>query len=163
MRNKNLKDLSDVNPELGKKIVSIGEEGNRFARNKDYTAAIGNYKKAWELLPEPKLEWEPHSMWLSSSFYDAYLALKDYKKAEFWAQNRLKAVSSDIDTGPYTDLGMVYYELGQYDKAYEYFDIAYQGGQTRAFKERPKKYLNFYLKEAKNKRILTRDFINKEH
>lgn len=90
-------------------------------------------------------------MWLSCSFYNAYFALKDYKKAEFWAHNRLKAVSSDIDTGPYTDLGMVYYELGQYDKAYEYFDIAYQGGQARAFKERPKKYLNFYLKEAKNK------------
>jgi len=90
-------------------------------------------------------------MWLSYSFYDAYFALKDYKKAEFWTHNRLKAVSSDIDTGPYTDLGMVYYELGQYDKAYEYFDIAYQGGQARTFKEDPKKCLNFYLKEAKNK------------
>lgn len=38
-----------------------------------------------------------------------------------------------------------------YFALYEYFDIAYQVGQARTFKEDPKKCLNFYLKEAKNK------------
>ena len=46
---------------------------------------------------------------------------------------------------------MVCYELEQYDESYKYFDDAYIYGKARAFKERPKKYLEFYL--AKKKEI----------
>ncbi len=43
------------------------------------------------------------------------------------------------------DLGMVCYELEQFDEAYKYFNDAYSYGKERAFKGRPKKYLEFFL------------------
>lgn len=45
---------------------------------------------------------------------------------------------SDIDTAPYINLGMVYYELEQYDISYKYFELAYNIGKNRAFNERQK-------------------------
>jgi hypothetical protein len=49
---------------------------------------------------------------------------------------------------------MVCYELDQLEEAYKYFDEAYKYGKARAFQERQKKYINFYLKEAKRKNNL---------
>jgi tetratricopeptide (TPR) repeat protein len=146
-----MKELSNVDPDLEQNIISIVEDGNVFNVNKNYSSALQNYQKAWALLPEPKLEWELISLWLSGSFYTTYFNLKDYENAKIRAHSKLAATSSDIDTGPYIDLGMVYYELGQYDEAYKYFNAAYECGKTRAFKERPKKYLEFYLKETQQK------------
>ena len=64
---------------------------------------------------------------------------------------RLLRAESDIDTGPLINVGMVSLELGRSAEAYKYFDEAYKFGKARAFQERPKKHLNFYLDENKKK------------
>lgn len=144
-----MKELTEYNLELEEEIVSIIEAGNVYSTNGDFDAALKNYQEAWELLPEPKLEWEMLSSWLSGSFYTAYFNQADFESAKSWGEAQLKATSSDIDTAPSIDLGMVCYELEQYDESYKYFDEAYSYGKARAFKERPKKYLDFYLAKKK--------------
>jgi len=42
---------------------------------------------------------------------------------------------------------MVCYELNQFEEAYKYFNDAYNYGKERAFQDRPKKYLEFYLRK----------------
>ncbi|SHM51733.1 hypothetical protein [Morganella morganii] len=148
-----MKELAEENIELEEKVVSIIEEGNNFNTIGDFDSALKSYETAWLLLPEPKLEWEMLSSWLSGSFYTAYFNLAIFEKAKHWAEAQLKATSSSIDTAPLIDLGMVCYELKQYDESYKYFDDAYSYGKARAFKERPKKYLEFYL-ERKNNPII---------
>ena len=73
----------------------------------------------------------------------------DFQAAESWAQKTLDGRESDIDIGPLINVGMVFLELGKNAEAYKAFDEAYGFGQARAFQERPKKYLNFYLDEKK--------------
>lgn len=142
--------LSDENPALEEKIVSLIELGNSLNTDKDHASALCEYEKAWALLPEPKLEWEMIGSWLVGSFYTAYFGLSDFESAKYWAELQLKAENSDIDTAPLIDLGMVCFELGDNDASYRYLNKAYQYGKERAFKERPKKYLDFYLAEKKN-------------
>lgn len=142
--------LSDENPALEEKIASIIELGNSLNTDKDHVSALREYEKAWALLPESKLEWEMISSWLAGSFYTAYFGLSDFENAKYWAELQLKAENSDIDTAPLIDLGMVCFELGDNEESFKYLDKAYQYGKERAFKERPKKYLDFYLAERKN-------------
>ncbi len=56
-------------------------------------------------------------------------------------------VESDIDTAPLINIGMVCYELNQFEEAYKYFNDAYNYSKERAFQDRPKKYLEFYLRK----------------
>jgi len=80
----------------------------------------------------------------------SYFNLSDFKNAKYWAELQLKAENSEINTAPFIDLGMVCFELGDHEESYRYLDRAYQYGKARAFKERPKKYLDFYLAKKKS-------------
>ena len=79
--------------------------------------------------------------------YSAYFDLADYAEAKKWGETTLWTRGSDIDTAPLIDLGMVCYELNQFEEAYKYFNDAYNYGKERAFQDRPKKYLEFYLRK----------------
>lgn len=146
-----MKVLSEVNQELEGLIVSVMEKGNELHDDKFYEGALEEYYKAWGLLPESKLDWEIAS-WIAACMCSAYFDVADFIKAKEWAEVALKTRGSDIDTAPLIDLGMVCYELGQYDESYDYFDAAYSYGKARSFKERPKKYLDFYLSKKKEKK-----------
>ncbi|ECQ6562486.1 hypothetical protein FZU01_01265 [Salmonella enterica subsp. enterica] len=141
-------DLYDKNPELGEKIDHIVEDGDKHRHKGDFDTALLHYEEAWLLVPEPKTDWMMPSLWIASSFYAAYFSKHDYEKAKNWAYIALK-VKSPIDTGPVVDMGMVCFELEQYDEAYKYFHDAYTYGKKRAFRERPPKYLEFYLDRSK--------------
>ena len=143
-----MKELANENPSLEEKIVALVEQGNEAHNNKKYPSALSNYQQAWDLLPVPKAEWEMLSQWISSAFFYTFFDMQDYINAKNWAEIELEARTSDIDTGPLINLGMAYKELGQDDQAYHFFSKAYQYGKDRAFKERPKKYLDFYKKKA---------------
>lgn len=139
-----MKELAEENQKLEEAIVSIVEKGNELHDGKSYEEALDEYNKAWELLPEPKLEWEI-ACWIASCIYSVYFDMAAFPKSKEWAEVALQTRGSDIDTAPLINLGMVCYELAQYDESYKYFDDAYSYGKAHAFKERPKKYLDFYL------------------
>ena len=144
-----MKDLADENPTLADKIMAIMASGNDLDEQNKKLEAQALYQQAWDLLPEPKLEWSPLSSWVTGSFFNLHFDNGDFKAAKPWAQKTLDGRESDIDTGPLINLGMVFFELGKPTEAYKYFDEAYGFGKARAFQERPKKYLNFYMDEKK--------------
>ena len=139
-----------IDNKLEKEIISIVESGNLDHIKNDFSSALNKYNQAWKLIPEPKLDWEI-ARWISSCIYSAYFDMTDFSNAKNWAEIALQTSGSDIDTSRAINMGMVCYELGQYDESYKYFSEAYNLGQTRAFKERPKKYLDFYLNKKKIK------------
>lgn len=143
-----MKDLADGNPELAKDMMDIMESGNALDERGDKDAARSAYQKAWDLLPEPKLEWPPLSAWITGSFYNLHFDNADFAAAKQWAQKSLHARESEIDTGPLIAMGMAHFELEEYAQARAYFDEAYRYGKARAFQERPRKYLAFYLDKS---------------
>lgn len=145
-----MKVLSDSNQNLEALIVSTVEKGNELHSRKSYDGALKEYFIAWELLPEPKLDWEIAS-WIAACIYSAYFDIAAFTKAKEWAEVALRTRGSDIDTAPLIDLGMVCFELESFDESYNYFDAAYNYGKARPFKGKPKKYLEFYLAEKKKR------------
>jgi len=79
--------------------------------------------------------------------YSACFDLADYAEENKWGKTTLRTRGSVIDTAPLIDLGMVCYELNQFEEAYKYFNDAYNYSKERAFQDRPKKYLEFYLRK----------------
>ena len=140
-----MKELSKVNEKLEVEIVFVIENGNAKHDVNKLDEALLLYLKAWSLIPEPKIEWEI-SNWVASCLYSIYFDLENFTTSKEWGEVSLKTRSSEIDTSPLIDLGMVCYELGQYDEAIKYFDEAYSYGKKRAFQDRPQKYLDYYLK-----------------
>lgn len=59
----------------------------------------------------------------------------------------MRTSGSGIVTASLIDHGMVFQEYNQFEEAYKYFNDAYNYGKERAFQDRPKKYLEFYLRK----------------
>ena len=62
------------------KIETICAKGEDLAEQECYEQAIEEYKKALELVPEPKYDDEA-SVWIYAAIGDAYFMLDEYEKA----------------------------------------------------------------------------------
>lgn len=138
-----MKKLSLIQPELEKIVVDMTEDANALVVEGAYDEALAIYDNAWELLPHPKTEWEMLSNWIAISFFDAHLKAGQLQEAKKWAEIELETRASDDDYGPLMDLGIVNFELKDFAAALQWFKQAFASGGLRAFKEYPKKYLDF--------------------
>jgi len=140
-----MKELADFDSRLEGDVISKVESGNAYADQGNHEKALVCYSDAWDLLPEPKQNWEMLSSWVASCFYTSYFELGNFGAAVKWARIALDTRSSEVDTGPIINLGMAQYENGQTEEAWHNFHAAYLYGKIRAFEERPAKYLAYYL------------------
>ena len=58
-----------------KRLCSLGDE---HSQRSEYDEALGHYWKAWDLLPEPKTEWEA-ATWILAAIGDANFASGNYE------------------------------------------------------------------------------------
>ena len=86
-----------------------------------------------------------------SSIVNCYIDLKDFLNAKIWAEKTLETERAKdlINFYEYFQMGAIYFELNEYDKAMEYFEIVYQRAQKRGFQEFDKKYWKFYSENKK--------------
>lgn len=59
----------------------------------------------------------------------------------------MRTRGSGIDMASLIDLGMVCYEFNQFEGVDKYFNDTYNYGKEHALQDRPKKYLEFYLRK----------------
>ena len=50
--------MNELDDELHKRIKQLCADGDAAAERSEFDAAIGKYEEAWELLPDPKTQWE---------------------------------------------------------------------------------------------------------
>lgn len=141
-----MKDLTPEYPELEQKIVETVEVGNVLDETQQHEQALIYYDQAWGMLPEPKMEWEMAS-WIASCQASSYMDLGQYELAKPWAEISLQTRSTDRNTSPLIDLGMVCMRLEQHDEAYSYLHQAYEYGKERAFQGNPREVLKYYKEE----------------
>lgn len=146
-----MKELISSNPELESKIIKLVEKGNLLHDDKHYNDALIIYQEAWEMLPDDK-EWFLLTYWIAGCLYNVYFDMKEFQLAKKWILISIKGQTSEIDVGGPIDLGVVCYELGEFNEAYHEFHKAYKIGKKRAFRGLEKKYVEFYLENNKNKK-----------
>ena len=135
-----------------KPFIKKIEKGNKLDEKLKNQQSIKIYLDTWDELPEPKLE-QPERIanWIMSSIVNCYIDLKDFLNAKIWAEKTLETERAKdlINFYEYFQMGAIYFELNEYDKAMEYFEIVYQRAQKRGFQEFDKKYWKFYSENKK--------------
>lgn len=133
-------------PELSnhthEEILRFSAKGDELAANGGFEEALAEYNKAWEILPEPKDQWNA-SLWLLAAMSDACFlggfSDQAYELLKYTFQY------SDALGNPFLHLryGQVLYDRGDEDFAIEHLMRAYMGEGVNLFSDEDPKYLKF--------------------
>ena len=123
-------------------IAALCSEGDRLASAKCYEEAVAEYNKAWQLVPEPKNQWQA-STWVLAAIADACF-LSGYKtsarKALEFAMTCPEAIGNPF---LHLRLGQVLLDLGNEAGAADELMRAYMGGGAEIFASEEPHYLAF--------------------
>ncbi len=134
---------------LNDKLNQLMDQEYQLWVKGDYIAQQKILFEEWDLLPEPKGTWN-ESYSIVTAFIDNFLKLGEFDQAKKWSEVLFNCHPDRKDNGE-RELyaGMVAYELGDFEKARDYFDIVQKESGGRLWKrENVMKYFKFY-KEKK--------------
>lgn len=124
------------------------DKGNSEMDAENYDAAAEWFKKALEVLPSPKEDWEAAG-WISASLGDALFSAEKYDEALVQLLLAHEIYSSDeANAFVLLRLGETYYELGDHPNAAANLLLAYELEGAALFED-DQKYLKFLKKEHK--------------
>jgi tetratricopeptide (TPR) repeat protein len=124
-----------------------------FAKQGDAKAVEDLYLLAWDKVPEPKSAWSD-SQALLLHILHYYLRKEQAKKClPYLDILRDLYPEGEKDGTVAIYFGIINYEVGNYDKAFSFFDFLFKKYKSRPFQGRDKKYLEFYMTEAKKRLV----------
>lgn len=129
-------------------IEKLGAEGDEFLEQENYSAAIERYEQAWQLLPEPRNNWDA-ATWLIASIGDAKYFANDYSGALAAFTRGVLEVGGLGNPFFHMRIGECCYELGQMERAGEELARAYMIGGEEVFQYEDKKYFELVRKVLK--------------
>ncbi|MDU4862621.1 MAG: hypothetical protein E6356_17920 [Terrisporobacter othiniensis] len=145
-RSKNKKDKRNkIDIEIEKLIMQNYEE----FENKNYENAIQLLIEAWDKIPNNKYE-HPESYSIVANILDAAIEGKYIDIMLEWVDKIFYAALDRIDCGD-RELwaGRVAYEIGEKDKALEYFRVSVKKSEGRCFyDDEDLKYKQFFIEET---------------
>ena len=123
-------------------IQDLCAKGDSLAENGNLSSAIENYWLAFDLVPEPKTDWDA-SIWILTAIGDANFQGNDFQAG---VDNLSKAMHCPGAIGnPFIHLrlGQCQFELGNLDRAIDEFTRAYAIHGKQIFSEEDLKYFEF--------------------
>jgi len=128
-------------------IQQFCADGDALASAGRYVEAIGEYNRAWEIVPEPKTRWNA-STWILVAIGDsAFLANYNTsaKEALEYAMGCPDAVGNPF---LHLRLGQVLFDMGEHDRAADELMWAYMGAGADLFATEDQRYLSFLRTRA---------------
>jgi hypothetical protein len=122
--------------------------GKKFSSG-DLKGSLDIALQAWNLIPEPKSEWDYYPQSLSAGFVQDFADLGDKENVSKWSQ-----IMADMYDDPNHEdhqvlmtEGEAMYKLGDRDRAYYVFGRIYEIYGQKGFAGTQSTYLDFYRKE----------------
>lgn len=130
------------------KIKALCTSGDQLASAGRYEDAIAEYNEAWDLVPEPKNDWEA-ATWILAAMADSCF-LAGYNTSAREALEYAMTCPGGVGN-PFLHLryGQVLYEVGEMDGAAEELIRAYMGAGEEIYSSEDSKYLAFLKTRAK--------------
>lgn len=129
-------ELSDA---IHERITQLSREGDDLADNGRYREAVEKYLQAFELLPEPKTDWEACT-WLLAAIGDANFNSKNYEQASAALNDAMHCPGAIGNPFIHLRLGQSQFELGNLDRANDELARAYMGAGKEIFANEDPKY-----------------------
>lgn len=140
--------MSELSEATHSEIQRLSAKGDALANERKYSEAIPVYWQAWDLLPEPKTEWEA-ATWLLAAIGDANFLGRDYTAGKDNLTTAMHCPNAIGNPFLHLRLGQCQFELGVLDRAADELMLAYMGAGSDIFKDQDPKYLRFLQSKAK--------------
>lgn len=134
--------MAELDDELYEKIDILSTAGDSLAEEGAYEAALGKYWQAFNLIPDPKADWEAGT-WLLAAIGDANFLQGDFEAGRDNLANAMRFPQAIGNPFMHLRLGQCQFELGNLDRAADELARAYMGEGAEIFAEDDPKYLAF--------------------
>lgn len=138
-------ELPDSIHEKIKRLCAVGDE---HAERQAYPDALGSYWAAWDLLPEPKTDWEA-ATWILVAIGDANYFGGDFAAGRDNLSYAMRCPSAIGNPFVHFRLGQCEFELGNQERAADELMRAYMGAGRAIFDQHDPKYFQFLSSQAK--------------
>lgn len=132
-------ELSDSVDAEVKRLCALGD---RYAGDKKYSAALTEYWKAFDLLPEPKTDWVA-ATWILAAIGDANFLGGDFTAGRDNLGNAMHCPDAIGNPFLHLRLGQCNFELGEFDRAADELTRALMGAGEEIFAAEDPKYVSF--------------------
>jgi len=135
-------ELSDA---LHARIVDLTRKGDELAAETKYAEALGEYLTAWDILPEPKEQWEA-ATWILAAIGDANFLSHDFEAGRDNLSAAMRCPDAIGNPFLHLRLGQCQFELGVLDRAADELARAYMAEGKELFADEDPKYFDFLKK-----------------
>jgi tetratricopeptide (TPR) repeat protein len=139
-----MKELSNHVDEEIKRLCAIGD---KHAEARAYSEAIPNYWAAWDLLPEPKTEWDA-ATWILVAIGDANYLGGDFVAGRDNFSNAMRCPDAIGKPFIHFRLGQCLFEVGELERSADELMRAYMGAGKSIFDQHDPKYARFLASRA---------------
>lgn len=139
--------MAELSDETHAKIQRLCALGDENAGAKQFSEALQSYWAAWDLLPDPKTEWEA-ATWILAAVGDANFLGKDYVAGRDNLSVAMGCPGAIGNPFLHLRLGQCQLELEDFDRAADELMRAYMGAGVDIFKDQDPKYLRFLQSKA---------------
>ncbi|MFZ6798952.1 hypothetical protein [Undibacterium sp. Di24W] len=136
-----------LNESIDAEIKHLCAIGDALAAQGEHAAAVAEYDRAWQLVPEPKNQWEA-STWILAAIGDACFLIDKFKSARQALEYAMVCPGAIGNPFIHLRLGQVLFEAGELDLSADELIRAYMGGGEDIFLNDDTKYLRFLKTRA---------------
>ena len=128
--------------EVHAQVAGLSEQGNVLADGQSFGEARSVWQSAWNLLPEPREQWEA-AAWLLTAIGDAHFLEGKHAEALEPLQRAVSCPGGLGNPFLHLRLGQVQFELGNMPRAKDELARAFMGGGDKLFVNEDAKYWRF--------------------
>lgn len=145
--------MSQLDEDLVERIHELCDLGIDLADGGRIDKALEAYDLAWDLLPEPKTDWE-EAFWILGNKGDAYFLQRDYAAGREVLERAMTCRNAHGEGFLHLRLGQCLFELGELSLARKELIIALENEADTIFIDEDPKYLTLLTdEEAKQARV----------
>ncbi|HEX2901534.1 MAG TPA: hypothetical protein VHS96_17605 [Bacteroidia bacterium] len=134
--------MAELSNEVYDEIQSLCETADALADGGEYADALKKYWEAFELIPEPKEDWEA-SLWVLGAIGDANFLNGDFTAGRDNLANAMHYPDAVGNAFLHLRLGQCQFELGNLDRAADELTRAYAVAGADIFEGEDNKYFDF--------------------
>jgi hypothetical protein len=108
--------MAELDAALYERIQFLCANGDAFAESAEYSKALDQYWSAWELLPEPRTDWDA-ATWILSAIGDANFLSRDFVAGRDNLSVAMRCPNAIGNLFLHPRLGQCEFELGNSDRA----------------------------------------------
>lgn len=139
--------MAELRDDIYDSVTSYSKAGDDFAAQGKYAEALAQYWSAWDLLPEPKTDWDA-ATWILAAIGDANFLAGDFVAGRDNLSTAMHCPEAIGNPFLHLRLGQCQFELGNLDRAADELARAYMGAGADLF-EGAGKYFDFLKTKLK--------------